>query len=53
MKIEKIGSIKVEISRFDGKNNFFLWQVKMKDVLIQQGLIDSLLCEEKPTIMKV
>ena len=25
----------------------------MKDVLIQQGLIDALLCKEKPTTMKV
>ena len=25
----------------------------MKDVLIQQRLIDALLCEEKPTTMKV
>ena len=25
----------------------------MKDVLIQQGLIDALLCNEKPTTMEV
>ena len=50
--MEKICSMKVEINQCDGKNNFFLWQARVKDVLIQQGLIDALLYEEKLTIME-
>ena len=53
MKIEKTRTIKMKINKFDGKSNFSLWQARVKDVLIQQGLIDALLCEEKPTTMKV
>ena len=51
--MEKTGTIKMEINKFDGKSNFSLWQAKMKDVLIQQELIDAFLCDEKPTIMEV
>ena len=51
--MEKIRSIKMKINKFDGKSNFFLWQVRVKDMLIQQGLIDTLFCEEKPTTMEV
>ena len=43
----------MEINKFDGKSNFSLWQARMKDVLIQQGLIDALLCDWKPTTMEV
>ena len=43
----------MEINKFDGKSNFSLWQARVKDVLIQQGLIDALLCDEKPTTMEV
>ena len=53
MKMEKIRSIKMEMNKFDGKNNFSLWQARVKDVLIQQGLIEALLCDEKPTTMEV
>ena len=51
--MEKTGTIKMEINKFDGKSNFSLSQAKVKDVLIQQGLIDALLCEEKSTTMEV
>ena len=51
--MEKTGTIKMEINKFDGKSNFSLWQARMKDVLIQQELIDALLYEEKPTTMEV
>ena len=51
--MEKTESIKMEINKFDGKSNFSLWQARVKDVLIQQELIDALLCEEKPTTMEV
>ena len=51
--MEKTSTIKVEINRFDGKRNFSLWQARVKDVLSQQGLIDALLCDEKPTTLEV
>ena len=51
--MEKISTIKMKINRFDGKSNFFLWWAKVKDVLIQQGLIDAFLCDEKPTTIEV
>ena len=51
--MEKISTIKVEINRFDGQSNFFLWQIRVKDVLIQQESIDALLCDEKLTTMEV
>ena len=43
----------MEINKFDGKSNFFLWQATVKDVLIQQRLIDALLCQKKLTTMEV
>ena len=51
--MEKTGTIKMKINKFDGKSNFSLWQARVKDVLIQQGLIDALLCDEKSTTMEV
>ena len=51
--MEKTRTIRMEINKFDGKSNFSLWQARVKDVLIQQGLIDALLCDEKPTTMEV
>ena len=51
--MEKTSTIKVEINRFGRKSNFSLYHARMKDVLIQQGLIDALLCEEKSTTMEV
>ena len=45
-------TIKVDINRFDGKSNFSLWQARVKDVLIQQGLIDALICNERPSTME-
>ena len=43
----------MKVNRFDRKSNFSLWQARVKDVLIQQGLIDTLLYDEKPTTMEV
>lgn len=51
--MEKTGAIKIEINRFDGKGNFFLWQARVKDVLIQHGLIDALLYEKMPATIEV
>ena len=39
--MEKTRSINMKINKFDGKSNFSLWQARMKDVLIQRGLIDA------------
>ncbi|KAF3644555.1 hypothetical protein FXO37_21377 [Capsicum annuum] len=38
---------KFEIEKFDGRINFGLWQVQVKDVLIQSGLYKVL--KERPT----
>ena len=34
----KMSSSKFEIEKFSGKNNFELWKLKMRDLLVQQGL---------------
>ena len=31
-----------QVEKFDGKGNFSVWQCVVKDVLVQQGLIDAL-----------
>ena len=33
-----MSSTKFEIENFNGKNNFELWKLKMRDLLVQQGL---------------
>ena len=38
----KMSSSKFEIEKFSGKNNFELWKLKMRDVLVQQGLHKAL-----------
>ena len=39
--------IKFEIQNFDGKINFGLWQRRMKNILIQQGIKVALLGKDK------
>ena len=51
--MEKTSTIKIEINRFDGKDNFSLWQARIKDVLIQHGLIDALLYDEMSATIEV
>ena len=34
---------KFEIEKFNGKNNFEIWKVKMHDMLVQQGMMKVLL----------
>jgi hypothetical protein len=36
-------STKFEIEKFNGKNNFEIWKVKMHDLLMQQGVVKVLL----------
>jgi hypothetical protein len=40
-------SAKFEIEKFNGKNNFEIWKVKMHDLLVQQGVVKALLGKEK------
>jgi len=37
-------AIKFDIEKFDGRINFGLWKVQVKDVLIQSGLHKALKC---------
>ncbi|GKG32384.1 hypothetical protein Tco_0429894, partial [Tanacetum coccineum] len=42
----KMTAMKFDIKKFDGKNDFALWQVRMKALLEEQGLVATL--EELP-----
>jgi len=37
-------AMKFDIEKFDGRINFDLWKVELKDVLIQSGLHKTLMC---------
>jgi hypothetical protein len=40
------------VEKFSGKNNFELWKLKMRDLLVQQGLQKALVGRtKKPTSM--
>ena len=39
-------SMKVDFKKFDGKKNFFVWKVRVEDLLVQLELDPTL--EEKP-----
>ena len=43
----KTQSFKFEIEKFNGSNNFDLWKVKMRDMLIQQGVAKALVGKAK------
>jgi cell division cycle protein 20 (cofactor of APC complex) len=43
----KTQSAKFEIEKFNGKNNFEIWKVKMHDLLVQQGVVKALLGKAK------
>jgi hypothetical protein len=45
--MEKLQSLKIEVEKFNGKNNFELWKLKMWDFLIHQGLQKALACKTK------
>jgi hypothetical protein len=42
----KMQSAKFKIEKFNGKNNFKIWKVKMHDMLVQEGLVKALLGKE-------
>ena len=43
----KTQSAQFEIEKFNGKNNFEIWKVKMYDLLVQQGVAKALLGKSK------
>ena len=47
MNTVKMSSTKYDVEKFCGKGNFSLWQRRMKDLLIQQGVYKALLGKEK------
>uniref|UniRef100_A0A803NT26 CCHC-type domain-containing protein n=1 Tax=Cannabis sativa TaxID=3483 RepID=A0A803NT26_CANSA len=42
-----MGNAKFDIEKFDGKNDFSLWRVKMRALLVQQGIQDAILGDDK------
>ena len=42
VSVEKMSSIKYEIEKFTGVNDFGLWRLKMKVLLVQQGCLEAL-----------
>ncbi|KAM1114766.1 hypothetical protein ACFX13_005573 [Malus domestica] len=44
-----VQNAKFEVEKFDGTNNFGMWQCEVKDVLAQQDLLAAL--GEKPETM--
>ena len=41
---------KFKVEKFDGKGNFYHWQSRMKDLLMQQGLKNALKGEKRQNI---
>jgi hypothetical protein len=44
-----VSNVKFEVEKFDGTNNFNMWQCEVMDVLVQQELDIAL--EDKPEEM--
>ena len=42
-------NIKVDFEKFDGKKSFFMWKVRVEDILVQHEL--DLALEERPDEM--
>ena len=45
--MSKTQSARFEIEKFNGRNNFEIWKVKMHDLLVQQGVAKALLGKSK------
>ena len=43
----KVHSFKFEVEKFNGNNKFQLWKLKMRDLLVQQGLQKDLVGKSK------
>ena len=48
----KMASTRVDVENFNGDNDFYLWSLKMRAVLIQQGLDSALDDDEDPMVKK-
>ena len=46
-----MGSTRFDLEKFNGENDFYLWSLKMRAILIQQGL-DSALDDEEESKSK-
>ena len=51
--IQEMGSAKYEVEKFTGQNDFGLWRLKMRALLVQQGLVEALDGEAKLKKMMV
>jgi len=40
--IQEMGLAKYEVEKFTGQNDFGLWRLKMRALLVQQGLVEAL-----------
>ena len=40
--MEDLKWLRIDASKYDGKTDFTMWQLTIKDVLVQQGLDDAL-----------
>jgi len=49
--IQNIDHLKIDVVKFDGRNNSGLWRYEILNVLNAQNLKDSLELQEKPTEM--
>ena len=45
--IQEMGSAKYEVEKFTRQNDFGLWRMKMRALLVQQGLVEALDGEAK------
>ena len=45
--LSSMGSAKYKVEKFTGQNDFGLWQLKMRALLVQQGLVEALDGEAK------
>ena len=45
--MSKSQNARFEIEKFNGKNNFEIWKIKMQDLLVQQGVAKALLGKSK------
>ena len=45
--MSKFQSARFEIEKFNGRNNFEIWKVKMHDLLVQEGVAKELLGKSK------
>jgi hypothetical protein len=52
MSVDKVSTVsRFEVVKFDGSGNFGLWQIRVKDLLTQQGNLAGL-AEKKPEKME-